>query len=65
MAEQALLDSLLDDVILEVVLDVHRKLVQGKLCLACPSPDTDLVAVEGLDVRRSNAAVTLSVLSSS
>lgn len=49
MAEQAL-NSLLDDVILEVVLEMHRKLVSGKLCLACPSPATDLVALAGHDV---------------
>jgi len=49
-ANERLLDMLVEELALEVVLETHRKLLSGKLCLACPSPATDLVATDGYDV---------------
>lgn len=47
---ESFLDTLIEEITLEVVLESHRKLVSGKLCLSCPSPATDLVARDGYDV---------------
>lgn len=46
----ALLDFFLEDLTLEIVFEVHRKLMSGKLCLQCDSVGTDLGQSDGVDV---------------
>jgi hypothetical protein len=47
---QDILATLIEEITLEVVIEAHRKLVSGKLCLSCPSPSTDLFQTDGFDV---------------
>jgi hypothetical protein len=47
---ESLLNTMIEELALEVVVEAHRKLCSGKLCLACASPASDLVATDGYDV---------------
>jgi hypothetical protein len=43
-------DELLEEVLLEIVFEQHRKLRLGTLCLNCDSPQTDIVQKRGYDI---------------
>lgn len=49
-AEESILEGLIEDVALEIVFEVHRKLVSGRLCVACDSLTTEVCVHEGKDI---------------